>query len=308
MAMTEAEQEAAISRIEDDWIAVGLSTGRADRATVEAALDRAYVQADLAPPGLYIWCDSPFQALRAAAAVEAHGANEEKIRAAMDDPEAQLSALVPAWGCLEAYRLALWDAYEALSGEAVEGCEPLRTASREISWWFPFNDVCIVTERPDVLTLDGNGLLHGDRAPAIAWADGAELFYIHGVEVDGDVYLHPEALTPAKVMAEPNAERRRVYAGLLGWDKLLADAHLVSEEGDPQNAPFTLKLYDAPEGFFAEGQDLRIVVMHNATVERDGTRRVYAQTVPAEITSAVEAVAWTFGVPVADYQTLERAT
>jgi hypothetical protein len=53
---------------------------------------------------------------------------------------------------------------------------------------------------------------------------------------------------------------------------------------------------------------VRLLVMDNASRDRDGSRRRFAETVPAGISSAVAAAAWQFGVPAEEYARMTRAT
>jgi hypothetical protein len=48
--------------------------------------------------------------------------------------------------------------------------------------------------------------------------------------------------------------------------------------------------------------------MVNGSVERDGTRRRYAEYVPAEIDTAQAAAAWRVGLSTDDYATCARRT
>jgi hypothetical protein len=56
------------------------------------------------------------------------------------------------------------------------------------------------------------------------------------------------------------------------------------------------------------GERVRLVVMENASRDRDGSRRRFAETVPASCVSAVGAQAWAFGVKEDVYRSLARAT
>ncbi|MFI6663113.1 DUF6924 domain-containing protein [Streptomyces sp. NPDC050523] len=49
----------ALDGVRNDWLAHGLATGPADRAEAEAGVADAYRAADLEPPTLVIWLDSP---------------------------------------------------------------------------------------------------------------------------------------------------------------------------------------------------------------------------------------------------------
>src|SRR3990172_6166118 len=53
------DQEALLPVIRDEWLAVGLSTERADRARAEAGVRAAYAAAKLPPPAIVVWLESP---------------------------------------------------------------------------------------------------------------------------------------------------------------------------------------------------------------------------------------------------------
>ena len=55
------EQEAALEPHRDMWLAIGLSTERADRAEAEAGAREAYTIAGLDQPEAVIWLDSPME-------------------------------------------------------------------------------------------------------------------------------------------------------------------------------------------------------------------------------------------------------
>jgi len=75
--------------VRDEWLAIALATGPADRPTAEAGVRTAYEQAGLAPPEAVIWLDSPLQAayavamLRLATRQDLHG---RLAGAVADDP------------------------------------------------------------------------------------------------------------------------------------------------------------------------------------------------------------------------------
>ena len=62
-----ADQSAMLEQIRDEWIAVGLQTGPADRPAAEAGVRAAYRRAGLEPPGQMLWLDSPIAGCFAAA-------------------------------------------------------------------------------------------------------------------------------------------------------------------------------------------------------------------------------------------------
>ena len=166
----------------------------------------------------------------------------------------------------------------------------------------------VLTDRPTVIARDGQGRLHSQTGPALAYSDGWTIHAVHGVRVPAEVIEHPEAITVDRILTAPNTEVRRTMIDLRGWDWFTAAAglRLVDTADDPGNPGETITLWDLPEQVYDEA--VRVVLVTNASPERDGTRRRYGLTVPADCDSAESAVAWTFGIDADDYRSLARAT
>ena len=56
--------------------------------------------------------------------------------------------------------------------EGPERLEPLIRVARYAGWWWPFERVCIVTERPSLLVRDAEHRLHSTDGPALRYPDG----------------------------------------------------------------------------------------------------------------------------------------
>jgi len=163
----------------------------------------------------------------------------------------------------------------------------------------------VLTDRPTLIDRDGQGNLHGESGPALTYADGYACHFWHGTAVPPDFY----EWDITRVLQERNAEVRRCGVERIGWDAVIDRLELVAEAPDPGNTPHTLRLYDMG----AEFADLyespaRILVCQNASLDRGGRRRTFGLPVPAHHTDPVSAAAELFGVPVAAYRALERAT
>ena len=170
----------------------------------------------------------------------------------------------------------------------------------------------MVSERPTRLHLErigpigwGSHRLHCENGPAIAWADGYAIYSWHGTRVPAWVINDP---TVERIQAEENSEIRRAAIESMGWPTYIHQAGLtlVASEADPGNHPHTIFLYDVPTQLF--DQPIRVILMTNGSPDRSGALRQYAETVPAEIDSPVEAAAWQYGVPVEIYRQLQRRT
>jgi hypothetical protein len=175
----------------------------------------------------------------------------------------------------------------------------------DLGWWWPYESVAILTDRPTELHVDPDGRLHHTSGPAIGYADGWGIWAWHGRRVPEWVITNP---TPEVIAAEDNVEIRRCGIESMGWDRYVhaAELQLVASAPDPGNAPHTVDLYDVPERLW--GDPVRLIVVTNGSAERDGSRRRYGLTTPAEISDPIAAVAWTVGESKSEYLATARRT
>jgi hypothetical protein len=192
----------------------------------------------------------------------------------------------------------------------VTGLEPihgLQQVARCAGWWWSYRHFAVLTERPTVLRRDAQGRLHCEDGPAIAYPDGWAIWAWHGTRVPAE--LIEKGWDTARILREPNAEIRRCAIERMGWDQFVLAAGLtrVGEPvPDPGNPGHLLALYDVPRRIYAE--HVRVLICDNATPERDGSRRSFGLTVPADTPDPVAAAAWSFDVDPGDYRLLARAT
>jgi hypothetical protein len=192
----------------------------------------------------------------------------------------------------EAYWLCLYR--HALSIARLPHSDRLDTmiaATKAVGWWWPMTGAVILTDRPTAIHLDTQARLHNPTGPALAYADGYDLWSWHGTRVTRDVI--EGRLTPVDILREPNAEIRRCAIEVIGWDEYIqrADLRRVGPAvPDPGNPGQYLALYDVPESIYDE--PVRVLLCTNGTVERDGQRRRFGLTVPADIADPIAAAAW----------------
>ena len=174
----------------------------------------------------------------------------------------------------------------------------LLEAVRLAGWWWPFERVVIMTERPLGLHLDGQGRLHRPDGPAFTYPDGFALYAWHGLRVPAWLIDQLPRLRVQDIQAQANVELRRVMLESYGFDRYLRDAGATRVHQDD-----TGTLWRAE---FDDDQPLVMVQVTNATPEPDGTHRIYWLRVPPTVGSAREAVAWTFGLNADHYRPLRE--
>jgi hypothetical protein len=152
-----------------------------------------------------------------------------------------------------------------------------------------------------------DGLLHNDTGPAWLWPDGFAIWSWRGTRVPAWVITD---CTPDRIAAEPNTETRRCAIEHFGWDRFLTHLGVtpIDVADDPGNPGHHLELFNIPAEHQPHDEPVRLLIMRNASRDRDGTRRTFAETVPANIGTAIDAAAWQFDIDPDIYRQLERAT
>jgi hypothetical protein len=165
-----------------------------------------------------------------------------------------------------------------------------------VGWLQPHERTCFLSERPCLLRGDAEDRLHETRGPALRFCDGWSAFAWKGVEVPAWLIEHKAAITLATIDAETNVQVRRCMIEIMTPQRYIAlgGARKVAED---ETGVLWRKIWLNYDIWTA-------VEVINATPEPDGTHRHYFLQVPANINSAREAVAWTYGMQPDDYSKL----
>jgi hypothetical protein len=177
--------------------------------------------------------------------------------------------------------------------EGVVELEGLAGVARTAGWWWPYERVAILTERPVALHRDNLGRLHHGDGPALSYPDGWSMHAWRGMPIPPDVVVRLPSLTAHEIRAETNAEMRRVMVEYFGYERYLRETGAKKVHEDEYG---TLWRADIPGD-----EPLVMVQVLNSTPEPDGTRRTYFLRVPPDTRTAREAVAWTFGLIPEEY-------
>jgi hypothetical protein len=169
-----------------------------------------------------------------------------------------------------------------------------RDIAQSCCWWWAYENYVVISERPTVVGMDGRGLIHADKGPAVAFSDGWKVYAVHGVRLPADVIENPASITVKRIETEANAEVRRVMIDRYGPGKYLADSGAVEIHRDDYGI---LRGKDVPND-----EPIVMVEVVNATPEPDGSMKNYMLRVPPTVKTAREAVAWTFGKTAEEYE------
>ncbi|WP_449417884.1 DUF6745 domain-containing protein [Phormidium nigroviride] len=98
----------------------------------------------------------------------------------------------------------------------------------KLGWIYPFENTCIVCDRPRILSFDNQHRLHAEGTPAIQFADGYSLYSYHGVTLP-EKYgkLHPHQWQSQWLLEEENTELRRVLIQGIGYSRICQELEAV---------------------------------------------------------------------------------
>jgi len=174
----------------------------------------------------------------------------------------------------------------------------LAAVARNAGWWWPYEKVAVISERPLTLHRDEAGRLDRGDGPALGYADGFELYAWRGMPVPREFLDELTALTAERIRGEENAELRRVMLEYYGYDRYLDESGAVPVHRDETGVLWRIELVG--------DEDVVMVEVVNSTPEPDGRSRTYWLRVPPTTRTAREGVAWTFGVGAEVYEPLQQ--
>jgi len=204
---------------------------------------------------------------------------QASVRASVGD-----SVQACVYGQHEANWLVFYDYMATVLGlvDQTKNLQGLSLVAQHAGWWFPYKDICFVSERHSILNFDVRDRLHCASDMACAYPDGWGIYAWHGHRVPDWVIINPERITPQTILEEDNAELARVMMERYTEERFIQDSDAKPIHSD--------KFGDLYRIDFKQDEPLAMV-----NVRCPSTQRRYWLQVPASMQSAHQAVAWTFG-------------
>lgn len=164
---------------------------------------------------------------------------------------------------------------------------------------YPFAAIAVAVQPATTVALDAEGRPHAEDGPALAWADGTRIFAWHGRLVQSDLIDRDRPVTRSRIDRKPNPDRRWVLIERYGLGRYLLEAGATEIQRDECGALYRL-VQRLSEPILA----VRVV---NHTPEPDGNLREFWLSVPPTMTTARQAVAWTFGLAAEEYDPVAQS-
>jgi hypothetical protein len=166
---------------------------------------------------------------------------------------------------------------------------PLAYVNELVSGYWLGEEVALLGRRPRVLARDQEGRLHSAAGKCLEYADGFGCYAWHGVQVPEQVILSPERLSRDDFLGVSNVEVRRVIQERMG-ERFVRELGGIVINSGPRGTLYEVPLPGDPE------RVARYVEVRDAS-----TARAYVLRVPPALTTAAEAVAWSFALSVETY-------
>jgi hypothetical protein len=171
---------------------------------------------------------------------------------------------------------------------------PLSRLAAAAGWWWPFEHICIVTDRPSILHRDEAKRLHGENGPAIQYRDGWAVYAWHGYRLPvGKEWIVADKarISTDAIDAETNAELRRIMLEVFGFEKYIdARGAKVVDQDEAFGRPRRLLEMSV------RGDKLRVLDVYNGSLEPDGSRRRFFLGAMSGARTCHEAVAMSYGI------------
>lgn len=106
--------------------------------------------------------------------------------------------------------------------DALLELDGLAKIAAHAGWFVPYENVCFVSEQPEVLKTDAQGRLHCADGPALRYRDGCCIWSWKGVEVPAWAIEHPENITVSRLDDEVDPAVRHALIEIMTPERLIA--------------------------------------------------------------------------------------
>jgi len=272
-----AYQEAQLSVYSDKWIKIGLDTDRIDMNVIPNIIHRIYTQSNLTPPDKIEVYDSPFEAIEAMQ--EKYG-----VRVNLHDF---------VYGVHDATWLSFFDYFRNVVGvDSCEKIDPLIDLAKNCGWALFYEDMVVLTQKPCKVKFDDRNRTHCEDGYAIEYSDGTGVAIWHGQRIPSEWVFDKSTITPEVMLKWENIEQRRCACEIIGWSNVieLLDPVILDKDSDPEVG--TLIEVDLPE----VGKEKFLLALDPNTGNQIGL------PVPPEMTTALGANSWTYGIDKVEFK------
>jgi len=162
---------------------------------------------------------------------------------------------------------------------------------KSCGWIFDYNHVCIVSNRPTLLSYDEQNNLHESNGkPAIEYADGFKVHAHHGVWIPEKYGSIPSSQWKSQwLLEEENAELRRILIQVIGYNKICEELGAIELNSWQEYTLLKIENYTELESRRSKNPS---EPMHLLKMTCPSTGHIHFLRIPPHITSAREGITW----------------
>jgi hypothetical protein len=189
-----------------------------------------------------------------------------------------------------------WDAPRPIKSVAALG--------NALGWTVPYEAVCFASERPTALHCDDRARLHNASGPALAFADDLRVYAWKGVEVSRPAIEESQRLSVRDIDTTWDPTLRNTLIEIMSPQRFVA---LGGARRVAKDETGTLWRQEWHHAGVRTGVWCAVEVI-DGTPGPNGEKKRYFLRVPSRMRSALEAVAWTYGLSPRQYSALVLRT
>ncbi|MEE8434284.1 MAG: hypothetical protein V3S64_05800 [bacterium] len=169
--------------------------------------------------------------------------------------------------------------------------------ARSCMWWWGFENLCFVCERPERMLWSENTGFHCADGPAIRFRDGWGVYVWKGLYVPPEMMEAPVTLKAIREME--SIEYQRVLIDRYGLERYFEDSGAREVARDAQGVLLEMEM--------PGGGAQQIVRVENPTPGPGGERRIYLLPLKERFDNPTDAIGSTFGLSPGNYKPIEQA-
>ena len=308
----------------EKWTKIGRDTSVIDKRRIKENLIQFVAnEPDYQQIDKFCWCGSPMSAILGAMLLSKKGISifDENGDQIPDWPELskiidqhfsriEISSFINEsankciFGQQDAAWLSIYDFINRVLGVDLKDnrINNLFNLAECSNWIFAIDKIAFCSHKPKKIEIaDGtrNDELHTEVSPNIEYPDGYGTYFWHNIQVPG-FFINKNLsrkLDAQTALTWPNIEQRRCACEILGWDNILKelDCTVIDEDVDPEVG----KLLEVTIPDIGKERFLQVLC---------GTGRTFALPVPPNMTTALQAQAWTWDLGEFEFKKPEVRT
>jgi len=181
----------------------------------------------------------------------------------------------------DAFPAAIHRALDLLGVKTLDAAQPLVDAVKAGGWWWPFKDICFACDNPSELHVDSQMNLHNENGMAVRFRDGWGFWALNDVVVSEKIVRRQYSAVDIDAVSLGQFLTREVMIRRFGLSRYLQESQAEEIHKDEYGVLYRKK--------YPDGESVGIIVTDQTS---DSDFNKYAILVPAEITTAKDAVAW----------------